>query len=217
MLSAQERAHTEPELAQALILLAVKRDPAALEVLLADEALLAALPNGLGLRAPQRGGQIRSSLLQAYGVEVFLVVLARALAARQPMLFTPEAVEQLWTLAAAGGANGSAASAERDAQRPEFRRGGLAADVWRWRRCSNSRCATGATISPIRSPIKTSGRDDFLTVLIDAITEQWAQQLGRAGADRSTACRRRPDSADNGRSFTSACWRNGTGATRQSR
>ena len=55
MLSAQERAHTEPELAQALILLAVKRDPAALEALLADEALLAALPNGLGEALRRRG------------------------------------------------------------------------------------------------------------------------------------------------------------------
>ena len=49
ILSAQERARSEPDLAQALILLAVKRDQAALEMLLADEALLAAVPNALGV------------------------------------------------------------------------------------------------------------------------------------------------------------------------
>jgi hypothetical protein len=106
ILAAQERARTEPELAQAVMLLAVRRDPAALDMLLADEALLAALPNGLG-RALRGGEGDPVAVQQSYGVETFLVALARALETRRPDLFTPESIEQVWTIYSAGAANTS--------------------------------------------------------------------------------------------------------------
>jgi hypothetical protein len=97
ILAAQERARTEPELAQSLVLLAVKRDPAALEKLLADDALLAAIPNTLGVAL--RGGQGDPlCLMQTYGVEVFLVALTRALATRSPDLFTSTTMELVWSI-----------------------------------------------------------------------------------------------------------------------
>lgn len=112
ILASQERAHTEPELAQAVVLLAVKRDPAALDALLADEALLAALPNGLG-KALRSGEGDSDAIQQSYGIETFLVALARSLESRRPDLFTPESVEQVWTIYIAGAANPSPYSAAR--------------------------------------------------------------------------------------------------------
>ena len=169
ILSAQERAHAEPELAQALILLAVKRDPVALEALLADEALLAALPNGIGT-ALRAGEGDPLQLLQTYGVEVFLLALTRALAAQQPDLFTPEAIEQVWTLAANGGANGSAASAERILD-------DLSSGAAVWLPTLALATLIELALRDRRDDLahqiahQVSGRDDFLTVLIAAITD----------------------------------------------
>ncbi len=169
ILSAQERAHTEPELAQALILLAVKRDPAALEALLTDEALLAVLPNGLG-SALRKGEGDPIQLLQTYGVEVFLVVLARALEARQPNLFTPEAIDQLWALVANSGANGSASSAERILD-------DLSSGAAVWLPTLALAALLELALRDRRDDLahqiahQSSGRDDFLTILIDAITD----------------------------------------------
>lgn len=107
ILSAQERAETEPELAQALILLAVKRDPQALDVLLSNEKLLAAVPDGLG-NALRKGEGDPAALLQTYGVDVFLVTLMRALETHSPDLFTPQAMQQVWTIYTSGAATPSA-------------------------------------------------------------------------------------------------------------
>ncbi len=111
ILAAQERAHSEPELAQAVVLLAVKRDPTALAALLADEALLAAVPNGLG-RALRSGEGDPLAIQQSFGIELFLVALARALETHRPDLFTPETVEQIWTIYIGAAPNGSPYSAE---------------------------------------------------------------------------------------------------------
>jgi hypothetical protein len=107
ILAAQERAENEPELAQALILLAVKRDQAALETLLANDKLLAAVPDGLG-RALRKGEGDPAALLQTYGVEVFLVALTHALEFQTPDLFTPATIQQVWTIFTSGAANASA-------------------------------------------------------------------------------------------------------------
>src|SRR5664279_4813986 len=95
--SAQERARKEPDLAQALILLATKRDQAALDVLLADDALLAAVPNALGV-ALRSGEGDPVYLLQTYGIDVFLVLLEREFESPVSELFTPESIEQVWAL-----------------------------------------------------------------------------------------------------------------------
>jgi hypothetical protein len=95
---AQPRAHTEPELATALILITVKRNQAALEALLHDAALLDALPDD-NLRAAlgdHEGDAV--ALLGVYGADVFLVVLALATRDQHAALITPSAVEQVWAL-----------------------------------------------------------------------------------------------------------------------
>ncbi len=106
ILAAQERARSEPDLAQALVLLAVKRDQAALDILLADDALLAAIPNELG-SALRSGEGDPAWLLQTYGVEVFLVALSRALDAQCPDLFTAATMDQVWSLYTSGAGNPS--------------------------------------------------------------------------------------------------------------
>ena|GEM_PF-344068 len=107
ILAAQARAENEPELAQALILLAVKRDQAALETLLTNSKLLAAVPDGLG-RALRKGEGDPAALLQTYGVEVFLVALTRALEEQTPDLFTPATMQQVWAIYNSGAGNASA-------------------------------------------------------------------------------------------------------------
>ncbi|HVU10738.1 MAG TPA: hypothetical protein VHD90_05645 [Phototrophicaceae bacterium] len=112
ILSAQERARKEPALAQALITLAARRDQAALDTLLADPDLLAAVPNALGI-ALRTGEGDPTSLLQNYGVEVFLMLLEREFESPVSGLFTPTAIDQVWALYTSGTANGSTYSAER--------------------------------------------------------------------------------------------------------
>ena len=107
ILAAQERAQNEPELAQALILLAVKRDQAALETLLTNDALLEAVPDGFG-KALQRGEGDPAFLLQTYGVDVFLVALTRALDTRSPDLFTLGTIQQVWAIYTSGATNANA-------------------------------------------------------------------------------------------------------------
>ena len=87
-------------------LLAVKRDQAALDSLLADDGLLAAVPNGLG-RALRSGEGDPTFLLQTYGVEVFLVALSRALDSKCPDLFTGATMEQVWSLYSSGASSGN--------------------------------------------------------------------------------------------------------------
>ncbi|MBE2268007.1 MAG: hypothetical protein IAE80_07220 [Anaerolinea sp.] len=95
ILAAQERARRDSELAKGLLLLAIRRDAAALETLLSDESLLRALPNALGRALREADGDPMAILTQ-YGAEVFVVVLARGAFSKAGELFTPSAVEQLW-------------------------------------------------------------------------------------------------------------------------
>jgi hypothetical protein len=95
ILAARERARHDAELAKSLILLAIRRDAAALETLLADEDLLRALPETLG-RTLRDGEGDPLAVLQQHGAEVFVVALARAAFARRADLFTPSVIEQLW-------------------------------------------------------------------------------------------------------------------------
>jgi hypothetical protein len=63
--------------------------------LLNDTELLAALPDNLGRLLRDYDGDA-TRVLQNQGVELLLVVLARAAHAQHPELFTPWAVEQVW-------------------------------------------------------------------------------------------------------------------------
>lgn len=97
VLSAEERARHEPDLARVLVILAAKRDPSAVPPLLNDPELLRILPNHLGLALRDYTGDALA-LFQAHGQEVFTLALARAAHARRPDLFTTEVVETLWSL-----------------------------------------------------------------------------------------------------------------------
>ncbi|MEP7291131.1 MAG: hypothetical protein ABI835_05080, partial [Chloroflexota bacterium] len=166
ILAAQERAQNEPELAQALILLAVKRDQAALETLLANDALLAAVPNGLG-RALRRGEGDSAFLLQTYGVEVFLVALTRALGTHTPDLFTVETVEQVWAIYTSGSAT---TSVERII-------GELSTSGATWLAAPALETLLGLMLRDKRDDLsyqvihQVSQRDDFLAVLVSAISQ----------------------------------------------
>lgn len=113
ILAAQERARTDPELAQGLVVLAVRRDPAAAETLMADEALMAILPNNLGRALRDFDGD-PIALLQAHGIETLMAALARAARDQHPAMFTPIAVEQLW--AVYGGTQTVSASSKQAAE-----------------------------------------------------------------------------------------------------
>lgn len=97
ILAAQERARGDGVLGKMLILLAVKRDPASLDLLLNDPALVAALPNLLG-QALREHQCDPLALLQNFGAELFLVALGRAAAIQSADLFTPASIEQVWAL-----------------------------------------------------------------------------------------------------------------------
>ncbi|MDX2161631.1 MAG: hypothetical protein SF162_09925 [bacterium] len=111
---AQPRAHAEPDLAMALIVLTAKRSQTTLETLLDDPALMNALndenlryvmhPRTAGLAHPESersdtgasGDMV--SLLNVYGADLFLVAVARATRAHAAALITPAVIEQVWTL-----------------------------------------------------------------------------------------------------------------------
>lgn len=95
ILAARERARRDADLAKALILLAIKRDAAALDTLLGDEDLLKALPETLG-RVLREGEGEPLAVLQQHGAEVFVVALGRAALAKQSEMFTTPVIEQLW-------------------------------------------------------------------------------------------------------------------------
>ncbi|MFN8530608.1 MAG: hypothetical protein U0670_18540 [Anaerolineae bacterium] len=109
---AQPRAHDEPDLAVALVVLSAKRNQACLETLLEDPELLAALPddNLRAALADHDGDAV--ALLNVYGADLFLVALARASNARHNALITPAAVEQLWALLSAVSGTGFHVSGE---------------------------------------------------------------------------------------------------------
>ncbi len=164
ILAAQERALSEPQLAQALILLAVKRDQAALETLLANDALLAAVPDGLG-RALRGGEGDPLFILQTYGVDVFLVTLNRALEARSPDLFTVATIQQLWAFYTSTPANPSAERIVRE----------LSTSGAAWLPTPALETLLGLMLRDRRDDLshlvihQISRRDDFLTVIVSAL------------------------------------------------
>lgn len=97
ILAAQERARTDPNLAHGLVVLAVRRDPAAAEILTSDSELMAVLPNSLGRALRDHEGD-PAALLQAHGIETLLAALARAARVKHPGLFTPMTIEQTWAV-----------------------------------------------------------------------------------------------------------------------
>ncbi len=97
ILSARTRAREDGELGRQLILFAAKRDPAALDILLADEDLVAILPDNSGRLLREYEGD-PLALLQKRGVEIFLVALARAARVGVGTLFTPLIIAQIWSL-----------------------------------------------------------------------------------------------------------------------
>lgn len=101
ILAARLRAHSEAELARLLLMLAVKHDPEALETLLGDEALLAAVPENMGLVLRDLGGDPLLTL-HVRGPEMFSVAMARAADAHAAHQFTPEINEEIWRLYTAG-------------------------------------------------------------------------------------------------------------------
>lgn len=101
ILAAQARAHADGELARLLLGLAVKHDTEALEPLLTDTALLAAIPENLGLVLRDYAGDPLATL-QARGPEMFTVALALAAEARAAQQFTPAVNEEVWRLYTAG-------------------------------------------------------------------------------------------------------------------
>ncbi len=169
ILSAQERARSEPDLAQALILLAIRRDQSALETLLADDALLAAVPNALGA-ALRTGEGDPVYLLQTYGIEAFLVALARALDAKRPDLFTPTAIDQVWAIYTDGTATGGVYNAERVID-------GLSAGGASLLSTDSLEALLGLMLHDRRDDLshqvfhQVSQRDDFLSVVVGAISQ----------------------------------------------
>lgn len=101
ILAAQARAHDDGELARLLLGLAVKHDAEALETLLTDPALLAAIPENLGLVLRDYAGDPLFTL-RARGPEMFAVALALAAEARAAQQFTPAVNEEVWRLYTAG-------------------------------------------------------------------------------------------------------------------
>jgi hypothetical protein len=97
ILSARERAHQDGELGRQLILFAAKRDPAALDILLDDEDLLAILPDNSGRLLREYEGD-PLALLQKRGIEIFLVAMARAARVAAGALFTPLTIAQVWAI-----------------------------------------------------------------------------------------------------------------------
>lgn len=105
ILSAQTRVADDERLARGLVLLALKRDAEALEPLLADPVIVAALPADL-VRALTEGEGDALVLLSAYSSDVFLATLGRAAEKRWGSLFTPPVIDQAWHFYT-GGAGGS--------------------------------------------------------------------------------------------------------------
>lgn len=115
ILAAQPRAQQDGELGRQLIVLSVKRDPAALEQLLNDDDLLKALPDNFGRVMRDFAGD-PLQLLQMRGAEVFLVAMARAARARAGAMFTPAAVNQIWELYIGGAPNAGSLPAHYQAE-----------------------------------------------------------------------------------------------------
>jgi hypothetical protein len=101
ILATQERARTDGDLARYLITLGIKHVPEILDTLLADEDLLAVIPNNLGLVLRDHAGDPLYTL-QNRGPELFLVAMARSAQARAAEVFTPNVIDQIWRLYTSG-------------------------------------------------------------------------------------------------------------------
>lgn len=97
LLAVRERAHSDGELALQLLELAVQHAPEALEPLLADTALLAALPDNPGLVLRDHAGDPLLTL-QRRGPDFFLIAIARATQARVAGAISSVVIEQVWAL-----------------------------------------------------------------------------------------------------------------------
>ena len=100
ILAAAERARTDGVLGRLLIPLAARRDPEALDIMLADRALLDAMAETTNLGRVLRDfdGDVLQTM-QNLGYETFVIALARAAQARRKTLFVPAAIEQVWATA----------------------------------------------------------------------------------------------------------------------
>lgn len=101
ILAAQERAHQEPDLAKHLVILAAKRDPASLDILLDDPSLLAALPNAFGQVLRDYQGDLLA-LRQNKGLELFVIGVARATKVSASDSLNAGIVAGIWELYANG-------------------------------------------------------------------------------------------------------------------
>ncbi len=97
LLAARGRAHDDGELALQLLELALRHTPEILEDLLADEGLLAALPDNAGLVLRDHAGDPLLTL-QRRGPEFFLIAIARATQARVAGAISSAVLEQVWLL-----------------------------------------------------------------------------------------------------------------------
>jgi len=95
ILAAQTRAHEDPELARGLILLALKRAPAALVVLLDDDGLIEALPENFRQMIQSGEGDLLG-LLSEHSSDAFLLAVAQAIRHQNTTTITPAVIEQLW-------------------------------------------------------------------------------------------------------------------------
>ncbi|MCY4525137.1 MAG: hypothetical protein OXB89_00875 [Anaerolineaceae bacterium] len=97
LLAARRRAHDDGEIALHLLELAAHHAPDTLEELLADNNLLAALPDNIGLVLRDHAGDPLLTL-QRRGPEFFLIAVAQATAARVAGAISSAVLEQLWLL-----------------------------------------------------------------------------------------------------------------------
>ncbi len=100
ILASQPRAAQDGELGQTLLTLAVRRAPTLLDRLLADDALLDALPEGPGQALRSAGEDIAPAARLSLPRELFLLMLAQAVERRAAATLTPPLLERLWLLAA---------------------------------------------------------------------------------------------------------------------
>ena len=104
LLAARQRAHDDGEIAGQLLELAVHHAPDTLEELLADDKLLASLPDNIGLVLRDHAGDPLLTL-QRRGPEFFLIAIAQATAARVAGAISSAVLEQIWLLFRAGRRN----------------------------------------------------------------------------------------------------------------
>lgn len=89
---------TQPDLARTMLVVSAKREPDSFDRLLNDAAFAQGLPQAL--RVLLCDGRCESlTAASGFGVELLLAALARAAAAKQPDLFSPETIEMVWSLA----------------------------------------------------------------------------------------------------------------------